>query len=52
MITDDQLAFFSNCLGSAIFVLIVLYHFLVSNANPGPVTSQTAGKLAAKSKKA
>jgi hypothetical protein len=30
MITDDQLAFFSNVLGSAIFVLIVVYHYLVS----------------------
>ena len=54
MITDDQLAFFSNCLGSLIFVLIVLYHYLVANANPAPVTSHVPAKVtgAQKAKKA
>ena len=33
MITDDQLAVFSNFLGVTLFLLVVLYHYIAVN-NP------------------
>jgi hypothetical protein len=53
MITDDQLATFSNVLGSFIFVLIVLYHYLVSQpvraSNSAPTSAPTKDSASASS---
>jgi hypothetical protein len=56
MITDDQLAFFSNVLGSAIFVLIVVYHYLVSqpvsansHSTPSAAHASAASSIASSS---
>jgi len=32
MITDVQLAMFSNLMGILLFLLVVLYHFIAANA--------------------
>jgi hypothetical protein len=53
MITDDQLATFSNVLGSVIFVLIVFYHYLVSQpvraSNSAPTSAPTKDSASASS---
>ncbi|XP_077291945.1 dolichyl-diphosphooligosaccharide--protein glycosyltransferase subunit 4 [Arctopsyche grandis] len=33
MISDMQLAIFSNVLGISLFLLVVLYHYINANAN-------------------
>jgi hypothetical protein len=34
MITDVQLATFSNMMGVVLFLLVVVYHFIATNNNP------------------
>lgn len=40
MITDVQLAVFSNILGMVLFLMIVFFHFLTVNATPAETNSK------------